>query len=309
MTNFKNNIFVLIIVVLIFAIVSMGEKKNAEVSKKPKIAVSTFALYDITKNIVGDKADIVMILPFGVDAHSYEPTPKQTAQIYSSDLVVYSGAGLEPWCKNFVFKNKVIDMSKFVKLISLDKSTHHDHHHKHSDHTADPHYWLDINNMLIATDVIYKAVVELLPQYTKYFEENKNHYKTMLVKLDEEYKSALDSCKKDTIVVNHNAYSYLAKNYGFHVESLAGFSPQAQANAKNMVKILKDIKLHDIDTVFYESFASDKYIKSVAKEAGVNVKSLQPLGNITAAEAKNKLSYKDIMKQNLEKISDAMGCR
>ena len=115
--------------------------------------------------------------------------------------------------------------------------------------------------------------------------------------------------KKDTIIVNHNAFSYLSKKYDFEIEALSGLSPDAQPSAKSMVKLINHIKEHGISTVFFESFVSDRAMKSIASEAKVSVDVLQPLGNITADEAKKNLSYEDIMLINLEKISKALECR
>jgi zinc transport system substrate-binding protein len=93
------------------------------------------------------------------------------------------------------------------------------------------------------------------------------------------------------------------------VEALSGLSPEAEPSAKNMVKLIEHVKEHNISTIFFESFVSDRAIKSIAKEANTKVDVLQPLGNITADEAKQNLSFEDIMRQNLTKISKALHCQ
>jgi len=111
MKDFRNIIFVLIVVVFILQMYVSKQDAKVEVkNQKPTVSLSTFALFDIARNISNDSIDLVMILPFGVDAHSFEPTPKLMAKILESDLVVYSGAGLEPWTSSFEFKSRVIDM-------------------------------------------------------------------------------------------------------------------------------------------------------------------------------------------------------
>jgi protein translocase SecG subunit len=93
MKDFRNIIFVLVIATFILQMYVLKEDAKAEVkSQKPTISLSTFALYDIAKNISQDTFELVMILPFGVDAHSFEPTPKLMTKIMGSDLVVYSGS-------------------------------------------------------------------------------------------------------------------------------------------------------------------------------------------------------------------------
>lgn len=306
--NFNNKILMMAIA----TVISLMPVEAKELSKKATVAVSTFSLYDISKNIAADTAEIFMILPFGVDAHSYEPTPKEVIKISKSDLVVYNGASLEPWIDGFEFKNKTINMSLHVKLRELgeDENHHnHHHHHGHNDSSADPHYWLNPENMIIATQIIAKELINLLPQNKDIYVKNRDNYIDMLKSLDEKYKKSLSTCKLDTIIVNHNAFSYLAERYGFHVEALSGVSPEAEPSAKNMMRLIQHVKEHKVSTLFFESFVSDKAIKSIASEAKVACDVLQPLGNITADEAKQKLSYEDIMKINLEKISKALECQ
>jgi len=298
----KNKIFkTLALFFVLLAPLNAKEQTN-----KPLVAASTFALYDIAKHIAGEKAEVFMILPFGVDAHSYEPSPKEMAKISKSDLVLFSGAGLEPWIKGFSFKNKAVDISKQVELRDLHADHGHDHH---GDHHVDPHYWQDPNNMIKAAEHITKVFSEISPQNRDLYMKNRDSYVNMLKKLDNDYKKALSSCKLDTIIVNHDAFSYLANRYGFHVEALSGLSPEAEPSAKNMINLIKHVKEDRVGTIFFESFASDKAIKSIAKEANVKVDVLQPLGNITADEAKAGLSYEDIMRKNLQKISEALECK
>lgn len=306
--NFKNKVlktFVIIFASLILFIKPLSAK---EFNQKPTIAASTFSLYDISKNIAEDTADTFMILPFGVDAHSYEPSPKQMIKILKSDLVIYNGVGLEPWIEGFEFKNRVLNISSYVNLKEMDKDeNHHGHHHEH--HRMDPHYWQDVQNMIAAAEYIAKELALLFPKNRDLYIKNRDNYISMLKKLDKSYKERLSECKLDTVIVNHNAFSYLASKYGFHIEALSELSPEAEPNAKNMKRLIEHVKKHKISTIFFESFASNKAIKSIADEAGVNVDVLHPLGNITADEAEMKLSYEDIMRKNLEKISQALECK
>lgn len=305
--NFKNKIFV----VLLFSFISFISLNAKELNQKPTIAASTFSLYDIAKNIASDTAETFMILPFGVDAHSYEPTPKDMIKISKSDLVLYNGAGLEPWIDGFEFKKRAVNISLHVKLRELGKDEHQcdskNANHRHG--AVDPHYWQDPQNMIMAAEYIAKELIAMFPKNRDIYIKNRDKYIYMLKNLDKSYSEKLSSCKLDTIIVNHNAFSYLSHRYGFKVEALSGLSPESEPSAKNMIKLIEHVREHKTPVVFFESFASDKAIKSIAKEAKVGVDVLQPLGNITADEAKQKLSYEDIMRKNLEKISKALKCR
>ena len=284
---------------IFFIILALFTSACSETEKetRPIIAVTTFSLYDITKHIAGESVKIVNILPFGVEPHEYEPTPRLIASIEKSALVLYSGAGLEPWTAGFEFKNRVINMSEYVSLQTLHQTT-----------AIDPHYWLNFDNMKKATKIITKELIKILPKNEVLFLKNEKEYLEMLNSLNESYTNQLKMCKRKTIIVNHNAFGYLSKEYDFHVESLSGLSPDAEANAKNIIRLIKIIKEHNVSTVFFEDFASDKAIKSVANAAQTQVDVLKPLGNITADEASKHLSYEKMMLINLDKLSKALSC-
>lgn len=303
--NLKNKFFLAVILL----VTSISLEAEQKLNEKTTVATSTFSLYDIAKNIASDTAETFMILPFGVDAHSYEPTPKDMIKISRSDLVLYSGAGLEPWIEGFEFKNRAIDVSQHVKLIELGKDKHLHDHDDHHHNRVDPHYWQDPQNMMLAAERITEELISLFPKNRELYLKNRDSYIAMLKNLDEDYKKELLQCQLDTIIVNHNAFSYLANRYGFRTEALSGLSPEAQPSAKKMIKLIEFIKEHKVETIFFEKFANEKTIKSIAKEAGVSYDVLQPLGNITADEAKEKLGYEDIMRRNLQKISKALKCQ
>jgi len=318
MKDFRNVIFVLVVALFLLQMfVTQQDAKNelqseSNITAKPIVSLSTFSLYDIAKHIAGESVELVMILPFGVDAHSFEPTPTLMTKIYKSALVVYSGAGLEPWIDGFEFKHAVVNMSEYVNLRELESDeqeghTHHDHQCAHS--KIDPHYWLDVQNMILSSEIITEELIKILPQNRDEYISNRNGYITMLKDLDNEYRDRLASCRADTLIVNHNAFSYIAHKYGFEIEALSGFSPEAEPSAKNMARLIEHIKEHKVSTIFFESFVSDRAIRSIAHDTGIKVDVLQPLGNITADEAAQNLTYENIMKINLRKIAKALECR
>jgi len=311
MKNFK--VIVVLLLSLFVGFVFLSTKiVKIENNLKPTVSVSTFALYDIAKHIGGDKVNIINILPFGVDPHSFELTPKLMGSIENSDIVFYSGAGLEPWTHSFAFKSKVIDMSKFVNLRKLGKNEfeHHKHHDEQCVHNSiDPHYWLDFNNMKNMVDIVTHEFIIISPKNKQFFLENKKLYVKMLDSLNKKYKNTLSKCKVNTVVLNHNAIGYLANNYNFNVESLSGFSPESDPTANDMKRVMKKITSRGITTIFFENFVNSRSMKSIASDMHVNLDVIQPLGNITADEFKKNLTYENIMLLNLKKLSKALMCK
>ncbi|MDF1879103.1 zinc ABC transporter substrate-binding protein [Sulfurimonas sp. SAG-AH-194-C20] len=313
MKIFKIVAVLLLVLSLFLEFIIFNEDTGRE-STKPLVSVSTFSLYDITKHIAGESVEIVNILPFGVDPHSFELTPKIMAKIEKSSLVFYSGAGLEPWIDKISFSLEPIDISKYVSLRKLANDEHeeHDEHEHHDDHCVhgelDPHYWLDFENMQKMVRVINDELIRILPQNKSMYEKNRDAYIEMLKRLDTEYLTQLKSCKIEHLILNHNSLGYLASRYGFDVDSLSGLSPDAQPTPKDIKRILQEIKKSGIDTIFYESFVNAKVIQSISIDSAVRIDVLQPLGNITADEASTNATYESLMLENLVKLKAGMLC-
>ncbi len=299
-------IITILIVVVIF-VLSMQESENST-ANKPRITVSTFALYDVSQKLLGEYADVSMLVPFGQDIHSYEMTPQDRIKIEKSQFFIYSGAGLEPWTHNFEALSNAIDMSKFVTLQYAEDEHHH--HEEQNLHAFDPHYWLDIDNMILITKKLQDLYVKAFSkEISKQIEYNASEYISMLKSIDALYKKRLFTCKHDEIIVAHNAFAYLASRYGFHVTALTGFSPDAMPSAKDLAILSDTVKKKGISVIFAEAYMSDTLMKSLSRETGSRVDTLQPLANITAQEASEFNDYKFLMQRNLKKLSLAMECR
>lgn len=308
---FKNLLFVICLVLVTLSCTACDKKEEVNTSKKT-VVVSTFVLFDIAQHIAGDTLELLKIIPNGVDVHTYEPTPKIMAKVEMSDLIIYSGAGLEPWLASFDFKSRAVGIGNYIKLRSLDENefdghSHHDHQCAHS--TLDPHFWLDVENMKRATDIITYEFIALQPKYKDIYLENRDNYLVMLMNLDSLYKNKLSSCAIDTIITNHNAFSYLSSKYNFYVKSLSGLSPQNESSPKDIIRIINDVNNFNAPVVFYENFQSDKAMKSLAVQTNVKIDTLHTLGNITKTDGENNVTYNDIMLENLDKIAEALVCR
>lgn len=300
-------LLVLLAVLTVVLVVLTPEKKLR--SERPDVIATTFALYDIARHLLGEDAQAQMLIPFGKDVHTFEPTPRDMIRVEKSRLFIYSGAGLEPWTAPFDGRANAVDMSRYVRL--REGGHHNDEEasrETHEAHRYDPHYWLDIGNMIRLTKAMEKRFESAFPAIApEVLRKRSAAYITRLETLDALYKKRLSDCRIDTIVVSHNAFGYLAARYGFHVDAITGLSPDTMPNAKTMAAVSDFVKKEGVKTLFYESFISDELAASVARETGIHVDVLQPLANITAKEI--GADYFRLMNANLLKLHDAMECR
>lgn len=291
------------------------EKKDTVDESRPTVSVSTFSLMESANAVAGNLVEVDPIIPLGSDAHMFSPNPSKVAEISKSALFVYNGAGFESWAENL--KNTLpksvrsIDMSQNVALMKSTAESHEEHaDEKYHDHgTYDPHYWLDIDNMIKMTQIFDAEFSKLLPAKAEIFHGNAATYIGELQRLKAEYTSALAECKNRTLVSNHDAFGYLASTNKLEDVSVIGLSSDEQPSAKNIADIITTVKTHGVKTIFFEEFINDNVSQTIARETGAKAVALQPLENISEDELKSHQTYLTIMRENLKKLREAMECR
>ena len=288
-------------------------------AERPGVVVTTYPLYEVVNRVGGESVRLEKVLPYGTDIHTFRPTPATMVALSRADLFVYNGAGLEPWSEqlltNLKATTRAVDMSRSVTLLGHEAQGHDDHddHDAHEGHDhhhgpVDPHYWLDIDNMIAMTRRTEGLLAELLPEAAERFRANGDRFVKELEALRREYRSALHDCRRHHLVSNHDAFAYLAHDYGFETLAVTGLSPDQQPSAKAMAEVLRLVQEEGIRTIFFEAFVNDSVSRTLARETGAAVSSLQPLANLSADEAASNENYITIMRKNLAKIAEALEC-
>ncbi|WP_430885733.1 metal ABC transporter solute-binding protein, Zn/Mn family [Fusibacter sp. JL216-2] len=108
---------------------------------KALVITTLFPQYDFVRQIAGDKVDVKLLVPPGVEAHAYEPTPQDIVSVQKADLFIYTGEAMEPWA------HKVIDTVGEAGIVVVEAGQGlfditnevHDHDDHEEDHEADDH--------------------------------------------------------------------------------------------------------------------------------------------------------------------------
>ena len=130
--------------------------------------------------------------------------------------------------------------------------------------------------------------------------------RTKLEALDQRFTSELASVPNKEIVVSHQAFGYLARDYGLKQHSIMGLSPDAEPTGQDIVKLSKLVKDEGIKYIFFEELVSDKLAKTLASEAGVETMVLNPVEGLTQEQVKNKDDYFTLMQKNLQNLLIAL---
>ncbi len=313
----KKTIFFMVTAVclLMLSLAGCGQAGDdgKQFTDKDKISIVTtiYPVYDFASNIAGDKAEIINLVPTGVEPHNFELSPKDMQLIEEADLFIYNGAGME----NFVDKTLnaiqnenlvIVECAKDITLLESNHSHHEDEHEEEHDGKVDPHTWLSVQNAIVAIEYMKDALITLDKENAQYYEDNYAAYKEELVELDSLYQEELKDLPRDTIVVNHEAFGYLCEAYGIHQVGIEGLSADSEPDSARMKEIVDFCNEEDIRIILFEELVSPKVAQTVASEIGAETMVLNPIGGLTAEQEANGKNYIELMKDNLEVLKTAL---
>ncbi|WP_339783417.1 metal ABC transporter substrate-binding protein [Paenibacillus sp. FSL R7-0313] len=295
---------------------------------KLNVQVSFYPMYEFTKNVAGDLAEVHTLVPAGMEPHDWEPTPQDIASIEKADVLVYNGAGMESWMDQVTgsLSNASLIQVETSKGINLLEGGEHDHHHEDSeatehdhDHDAeaeaghdhdhgglDPHVWLSPALAVKEVRNIEAGLAQAAPEHAEQFKQNADAYVAQLESLDQDFKAAVTDSKRKDFITQHAAFGYLAQEYGLQQVPIAGLSPEQEPSAAQMASVIDFAKEHQVKTIFFETLVSSKVSETIASEVGAKTAVLNPIEGLTEEEIAAGMDYISVMRQNLEALKLAL---
>lgn len=321
----------LLLSLLVLSACGQNSENTAKIVEGKVNVVTTFyPVYAFTAAIGGEDANVINLLPTGVEPHDWTPKSQDIVNTSKAQLFLYNGAGLEGWVPNFLkslnsdTKVKSVAVSEGVKLLAAEGDDGHGHGEEHedehaddhadesgneeqvADHHIDPHTWVSPKSAMIMAENIKNSLVEVDPEHKAGYEQRYEELHTKLQALDQRFTNELASVPNKEIVVSHQAFGYLARDYGLKQHAIMGLSPDAEPTGQDIVKLAKLVKDEGIKYIFFEELVSDKLAKTLASEAGVETMVLNPVEGLTQEQVKNKDDYFTLMEKNLQNLLIAL---
>lgn len=314
------------------------QKTDKEVASN-EIYGSFYPIYNLAKQIAGDKFDVKAFNSLTSESHGWEPSAKDMAELSEAKLLFINGAGMEEW-KDSVEESldiEMVDTSKDLDLIKASEEDHdhdhdhedvdhdhdhedadHDHDHEDADHDHDheegeeghhhhhgefdPHTWLSPVNVKAQAKVIADKLSENDPANKDYYQENYEKIAADLDGIIEEYTDKFSKVENKKFIVPHQAFGYIARDFGLEQIPLASLTSTDDPDAKAMKEVTDLAKANKLNTVFYEAGGSDKAAKTIADEIGAKVAPLNTMEFASKEELDKEVKIQDIIKENLENI-------
>jgi zinc transport system substrate-binding protein len=276
---------VLIIVIASVVFAGCGGSTDDRVS----VAAAFYPLAYAAQQIGGDQVAVHNLTPPGAEPHDVELSARDVERIRSADVVLYLGYGFQP---NF---ERAVDGAEGEKLnllsgLALVPGTE----------GADPHVWLDPRRYELQARSIGNALDKA---------GRAASFVNRLRKLDDELERGLADCSRKRIVTSHAAFGFLAHRYGLEQIALTGVTPEADPTARDIERIVREVKRSGATTVFFETLVSPRLAETVAREAGAKTAVLNPLEGLSQKELDEGKNYFSIMRENLTTLRQALGCR
>ena len=318
---------------------SSSETSQSEKSEKETIYASFYPIYNLTKQIAGDKFNVESFTNLNTEVHDFEPSAKDMAKLSDAKVLFLNGAGLESWKDKVEDASKVemIDTSKGIDLIKTEDeedhdhedSDHHDHegsqedkddhdhesmedsedsdHHDHEDEEEghhhhgmyDPHIWLSPKNGIIQAKNIADKLSEIDPENKDYYMGNYEKIKKELEEIDKTYGEKLKNKENKKFLVDHEAFSYLARDYDLTQIPLTSITSTSETDAKTMKDSIDYVKKEKISAIFYEKGGSDKNVKTLANELSLDAKAINTIEYASDDDLKANKTYQEMIKENL----------
>jgi zinc transport system substrate-binding protein len=277
--------------------------QSAIETEKPRVVSSLFPLYEFALAVGGDKAEVSLLLPPGLEPHAWEPTASDLVAISQADLFLCVSENLEPWASDVVRGASQEGLKLMVATEAIEPPDDKEAR------TRDPHVWLDLSYDQVIVERTAQALSSIDPENQEYYRENANAYKQKLRALDQRYTDALAQCRHRYVVLGgHSAFSYLARRYGLKEVPLYGVSADCEPTPRRVAEIVEIARELKVKYIFFETLVSPKLAEVVAREIGAATLVLNPGANMTKDQFSEGVTFLAILEENLENLRRGLEC-
>ena len=285
-------------------------------SDRLSVVCSIFAPYDFARQVAGDRADVKMLLPTGVESHSYEPTPRDIIELENSDIFFFVSEHTETWVTQITdaLESESVRKIEIAEELGIEINDHdHEHHHEeeheeHDEGETDEHIWTNLETATEMIDCIAEKMGEADPNNADYYSENARSYSAQILKLRDDFSQLVESSKRREIV---SGSRFAMKNFTheFGIEFTAAFDScvdNTEPSAAVMAHIIDKINTDKLPVIFYEELTEPKIARAVSNETGAKMLLLHSCHNVSSDEMKRGETYLSLMRQNYKNLKEAL---
>ncbi|MFL4996957.1 MAG: metal ABC transporter substrate-binding protein [Microvirga sp.] len=282
----------------------------AQTGEKLKVVATFSILGDMVRNVGGERVEVATLVGPNGDAHVYSPTPADGRRLTEAKIVFTNGLKFEGWIDRLVKSSgtgaETIEAAKGVKPLKGEEEDHR-HGHDHGHGGSDPHAWQSIGNAKIYVANIRDALIAADEAGKATYQANAASYLKRLDEVEAEVKGLVAKIppERRRIITSHDAFRYFEEAYGIDFVAPQGVSTESEASAKDVARIIQQIKRERIAAVFVENVSDARLMERIAKETGATI------GSRVYSDALSEPNgpagtYIDMMRHNIRAFSAAL---
>jgi zinc/manganese transport system substrate-binding protein len=282
----------------------------AQTADKLKVVATFSILGDMVRNIGDERVEVATLVGPNGDAHVYSPTPADGRRLTEAKIVFTNGLKFEGWIDRLVKSSgtraEKVEAAKGVKPLKGEEDRH-GHGHDHGHGGSDPHAWQSIGNAKIYVANIRDALIAADEAGKATYQANAASYLKRLDEVEAEVKGLVAKIppERRRIITSHDAFRYFEEAYGIDFVAPQGVSTESEASAKDVARIIQQIKRERIAAVFVENVSDARLMERIAKETGATI------GSRVYSDALSEPNgpagtYIDMMRHNIRAFSTAL---
>ncbi len=286
-------------------------RTEESVDYRISVSATIYPLAFLAEQIGGDLVSVKTVVPRGIEPHDFDPSLRDIADMYRSKLILINGAGIDTWAERLEvdFLKQGILVSVFSRSVDLTAVTDDEAEHAVASGMSDPHFWLDPVMYKESARAVLQELIDIDPAHAATYRMNFGRFERNIAILDDHLRELSGPrCHLDTVIVSHNAFSYLARRYGFEIRSLAGINPEQEVSIGELAGVIRLMQEKNILYVLTEPIGNMDVATTIRKETGAEISTLDPLEGLLQSDANPSEDYFTVMNRNWITLRKALEC-
>jgi zinc/manganese transport system substrate-binding protein len=292
------------VITFVLACLSVASAWQAKAQTSEKLpVVATFSiLADFARNVGGERIKVTELVGPDGDTHVYQPKPADAKELGAARLILVNGLGLEGWIDRLIkasgAKAPVVVTTKGIIAQKM---------REEGRIGPDPHAWQSIANAKMYVANIRDALIAVDPGGAPVYLANADDYLGKLDALDKQVSAEIAAIPpgRRQIITTHDAFGYFGTAYGFRFVAPEGISTETEASARDVAKIIRQIKAQKIPAVFLENVTDPRLVQTIAAESGAKIGGTLYSDALSAPDGPAG-TYIEMMRNNISELVAAL---
>ena len=296
--------------------------------KRLKVVTTLFPYYDFVRQVAGDKVDLKLVLPAGMDSHSFEPTPADMRMIQDADVLIRNGGAMEHWldealCALDTRGMTVVTMLDFVDTLREEQveGMEEEHGHDHAGHKSyvdydgheveieyDEHIWTSPVGAMKLVEAIRDTLTQADPENARAYRAGAESFLKELADIDAGFREVCAERRRNMIIVADKfPFRYLAEEYGLDYRAaFHGCASDTEPSLATLKYLIDQVEQEHIPVVYTIELSSQKVAEAIAETTGARVLTFQSCQTVSREDLDNGATYLSLMRQNVEALKEGL---